>query len=89
MRKETQIHAVISETTNELLDEHVRTMGVEKGDVVEEALRHHLQALHALPSDVIIRPKLVVTRESGQTILNELDTGTPTKALGDLMRDGD
>jgi len=89
MRNATQIHAVISETTKELLDEHVRTTGVEKGEVIEEALRHHLQALHALPADMIIHPKLVVTRESGEAILDELETGTPTKALRDLMRDGD
>jgi hypothetical protein len=89
MDKETQISAVISETTNQLLDQHVRATGAEKGHVVDEALRHHLQALHELPADVIIHPKLVVTRKSGEAILKELETATPTKALRDLMRDGD
>jgi len=89
MRKETQISAVISETTNELLDQHVRATGVEKGHLVEEALRHHLQALHELPADVILHPRLVVTRKSGEAILSELETASPTRALRDLMRDGD
>jgi hypothetical protein len=33
--------------------------------------------------------KLVVTRKSGQAILKQLKTGRPTKALRDLMRDGE
>jgi len=89
MRKETQISAVISETTNELLDRHIRATGIEKGHLIEEALRHHLQALHALPAEVIVHPKLVVTRKSGEAILSELGTARATKALRDLMRDGD
>ena len=89
MDKETQISAVISEMTNQLLDQHVRATGAEKGQVVDEALRHHLQAMHELPADVIIHPRLVVTRKSGEAILKELEKATPTKALRDLMRNGD
>jgi len=89
MRKDTQISAVISETTNELLNEHVRATGADKGNVVEEALRHHLQALHELPTEVIIHPRLLVTRQSGEAIMNELENETPTEALRDLMRNGD
>ena len=89
MDKETQISAVISEMTNQLLDQHVRATGAEKGQVVDEALRHHLQAMHELPADVVIHPRLVVTRKSGEAILKELEKATPTRALRDLMRNGD
>jgi hypothetical protein len=89
MEKESQISAVISQTTRDLLDRHVRATGVKKGHLIEQALRHHLQALNELPSDVIIHPKLVVTRRSGKAILKELESGKPTKALRNLMRDGD
>ena len=89
MDKETQISAVISEMTNQLLDQHVRATGAEKGQVVDEALRHHLQAMYELPADVIIHPRLVVTRKSGEAILKELEKATPTKALRDLMGNGD
>jgi hypothetical protein len=46
------------------------------------------QALREL-QDVSVRPKLVVTRRSGAAILKQMRSGKPTKALRDLMRDGD
>lgn len=89
MEKETQLSARISQSTKELLERHVRSTGVKKGHLIEQALRHHLQALHELPSDVIVHPKLVVTRKSGDAILKQMARGKPTKALRALMRDGD
>jgi hypothetical protein len=89
MEKETQISAVVSQSTRDLLERHVRATGVKKGHLVEQALRHHLQALNELPADVIIHPKIVVTRRSGAAILQKMRTGKATKALRDLMRDGD
>ena len=62
---------------------------MKKGHLVEQALRHHLQALQELPADVIIRPSLVITRKSGETILKRMETGKPTRALRELMRDRD
>ncbi|HEV7488900.1 MAG TPA: hypothetical protein VGQ65_24785 [Thermoanaerobaculia bacterium] len=89
MEKETQISAVVSQSTRDLLERHVRATGVKKGHLVEQALRHHLQALNELPADVIIHPKIVVTRRSGAAILKKMRTGKTTKALRDLLRDGD
>jgi hypothetical protein len=89
MSNETQISALVSRTTKELLERHVRATGVKKGHLVEQALRHHLQVLQELPADVIVNPKLVVTRKAGTTILKQMKTGKPTAALRALMRDGD
>ena len=89
MQKETQISAIVSQSTRDLMERHVRATGVKKGHLVEQALRHHLQALHELPADVIIHPKIVVTRRSGAAILKQMRSGKATKALRDLMRDGD
>lgn len=89
MSDETQVSALISRTTKELLDQHVRATGVKKGHLIEQALRHHLQALQELPADVIVHPKLVVTRKSGEAILKQIASGRPNKALRELMRDGD
>ncbi len=89
MEKEIQISAVVSATTKELLDRLVRATGVKKGHVIEQALRHHLQALLELPADVVVHPKLVVSKRSGEAILKQLDRAKPTRALRDLMRDGD
>ena len=89
MDQETQISAVVSRATKELLERHVRATGVKKGHLVEQALRHHLQALQELPADVVVHPKLVVTKTSGEAILKQIAEGTPAAALRGLMRDGD
>jgi hypothetical protein len=89
MDKTTQISALVSQETKELLERHVRATGVKKGHLVEQALRHHLQALQELPADVIVHPRLVVSRKSGKAMLEQMEQGTPTDALRDLMRDGD
>jgi hypothetical protein len=88
MEKETQISAPISRATKDLLDRHVRATGIKKGRLVEDALRHHLTALAELPADVIVHSTLVVTRLSGTTVLEQIDSGKATPALRKLMRDG-
>ncbi|HUE89726.1 MAG TPA: hypothetical protein VMO26_26925 [Vicinamibacterales bacterium] len=87
MERDTQISAVVSRTTSELLERHVRATGVKKGHLVEQALRHHLQALQELPADVVAHPKIVVTRRSGDAILRQIESGKSTAALRRLLRD--
>lgn len=89
MEKESQISALVSATTRAMLERRVRASGVKKGYLVEQALQHYLVALEQLPADVIVHPKLVVTRKSGEAILEQIRTGKPTKALRELMRDAD
>lgn len=89
MDKDIQISALISRSTKDLLEQHVRATGVKKGHLVEQALRHHLQALQELPADVIVHPVLVVDRSSGQSVAETLEKGKPTPALRKLLRDGD
>ena len=74
-------------TTRDLLERHVRATGVKKGHLVEQALRHHLQALQELPADIVVHPKLVVTRKSGAAILGRVRKGKSTPALRGLLRD--
>jgi hypothetical protein len=89
MAKPTQISALISESTRVLLETHVRATGVKKGYLVEQALLHHLQALRELPPELIIHPRIVVSRRTGEAILRQMSTAEPTAALRDLMGDGD
>ena len=42
-----------------------------------------------IPADVIVHPKLVLTRKSGELLLKEMERAKPTKALRDLLRDRD
>jgi hypothetical protein len=85
MDREAQISAVIPATTRDLLERHVRATGMKKGRLIENALRHHLLALQELPADVIVHPKIVVTRASGEQILERTKSAKPTRALRDLM----
>jgi hypothetical protein len=87
--KDTQISAQISETTRELMERHVRRAGVKKGHLIEQALLHHLQALEELPSEYIVHPRLVVSRQTGERLLRGKQPAEPAPALLDLMRDGD
>ena len=89
MARETQISAQVSETTRELLENHVRQTGVKKGHLVEQALLHHLQALDELPAEFIIHPRIVVSRKTGEEMLRQAELVEPTPALRELMRDGD
>ena len=88
MEQEIQISAFVSRITKEWLDRHVRATGAKKGHLVEQALQHHLQALQELPADIVVHPRIVVTRKSGAAILKEIATRKPTSALRKLMRDG-
>ncbi len=84
----TQISAYISEETKNLVERYVRAHGVKKGFLVESALLHHLQVLEKLPADIIIPPRLVVSRKSGETILEQLEKPVePTDSMTKLFED--
>jgi len=87
--KVTQISAQISPTTRVRMEKHVRQTGIKKGHLVEQALLHHLQALDELPAELIIHPRIVVTRKTAEKLLRSGNSAKPTPALRDLMRDGD
>lgn len=89
MPKSTQISAVISGTTRSLLEKRARESGVKKGHLIEQALLHHLQALDELPMEFIIHPRLVVSRKTGERMIAQMESASPTEELRDLMRDGD
>lgn len=85
--KESQISAYISEETKRELERLVRSRGFKKGFVVEQALRHHLLALRALPEDVVIPPVIVLSRESFESVAKEVRRPSkPTPSLRKLMR---
>jgi len=84
---DVQISAFISAATKAQLEKHARASGIKKGRVVEMALLHHLQALQEIPADVMIPPRLVVSKEEGQKLLRRLKKPRrPTRAMRELMR---
>ena len=83
--RETQVSAFISKTTKQLLESHVRATGEKKGHVIEVALRHYLLALQELPADIVIPPRIVVSRDTGDQLLGEMGSLATTPALRALM----
>jgi len=81
-----QITAVVSAETDARLDRLTRATGHKKAWVIETALRHHLLALEQLPADVIIPPRILVDRATGERLLERIETPSPpTPAMSDLF----
>jgi hypothetical protein len=81
-----QINARVSETTKDLLEKESRATGIKKEFLVEEALLHHFHALHELPSDVIVHPRLVITNQTAEALADQMQAAQPTSALRDLLK---
>ena len=83
---DTQISAFISQATKREFERYAEAHGVKKGHLVEEALLHHLQALRELPADLVIPPRMVVSRRSFAAVTALLKKPRkPTKALRALV----
>jgi hypothetical protein len=87
----TQISAFVSSETKEQIERYTRATGVKKNHLIEEALRHHLAALHELPADVIVHPRIVVTAAAAKELVKHLTRRPkPNAKLKALMtRDDD
>ncbi len=86
---DTQVSAFVSAETKEQLERHTRATGVKKAFLIEQALLHHLAALDELPQDVIIPPRLVLSKRSGKQLMERLaKPPKPTAALRRLMKHG-
>jgi len=83
---DTQISAVISGRTKELVERYTEARGVKKGHLIEEALLHHLKALRELPADIIIPARIVVDEETAKALQQRVDKPrAPTKAMEELF----
>ena len=88
MRTETQISAFISNETKMQVEAYTTNYGIKKAFLIEEALQHHLQALHELPTDVMIPARLVLSEESMRTLAKHLlNQQQPTAELKELFRE--
>ena len=87
MEKQTQISAPISASTREQLERYTRATGRKKGYVIEQALLHYLAAVEEIPEEFIIPSRIVLTRESGEKLLDLIENPRPpTPALRKLMK---
>ena len=84
----TQVSAYISEETKAEVEAYVKRRGVKKAYLIEEALRHHLQALREIPEDLIIPSRLMLTDEAMAEIAERISQeDQPNEALKALFRE--
>ena len=84
----TQISAYISKETKILVEQYVKSRGIKKAFLVESALLHHLQALKEVPIDIVIPPRIMVSRKSGDAIMELLENpALPTKDMKAIFND--
>lgn len=84
MARETQISAFVSQETKAELERFVRATGMKKGFVIEQALRNHLRALREIPPEFAIPTQVVLTRESFEKVVREIEH--PSPPTPDLIR---
>lgn len=82
-----QISAFISEETKAQVETYVKRRGVKKAYLIEEALQHHLQALRAIPEDIVIPARLILTKKALSQVADRI-TGDEqaTESLKALFR---
>jgi hypothetical protein len=82
----TRISAHISEETKAQVEAFVKRYSISKAQLIEEALRHHLQALREIPSHLVVPSRLVVTEASMKRVAARLASDEPpTPALHELI----
>ena len=86
MGQASQISAHVSRDTRSLLERYVAATGIKKGHVIEQALRSYLAGREAIPEDVTIPPRVVVTRASGERVFRRMTNPRPTETLRRLLR---
>lgn len=88
MANEVQISAFVSKSTRDLLEQESKSTGVKKAHLIEQALLHHFNAIHTIPAEYIIPPRITVPKESAKEFLKLLKGRNPSPRLKRLMRDG-
>ena len=88
MAETTQISAHITIETKERMERYVRSTGITRAHLVEQALRHHLQVLESLPAEAVIPTRLVLSGKSAKRV-REATTrpAKPTAAMRRLFDD--
>lgn len=89
MKSSPQISAHISSETKEWMENYTQNHGLKKSYFIETAILHHLQAMRDIPLDLIIPPKVVISKKSGEQVLQSLEANSePTSAMRKLFDNG-
>ncbi len=84
----TQISANISLSTKQRMEKYAKAYGLKKAFLIETALLHHLNVLNEIPLDIVIPPRIIITKESGERMIESIQQPPePTEAIKALFDD--
>jgi len=84
----TQISSHISAELKARIEKYVRSRGVTRSHLIEEALAHHLRALEELPEDIIVPARIVLARKSAEQVRDLVERPPePTPSMKRLFDD--
>ena len=87
MSNTVQISARISKTTQKRVDRFVRSRGMKKSHLIEQALLHYIEALDVLPEYANIPKCVILSDEGWNKVVERLENPQPaTPDLEELMR---
>ena len=67
------------------MDQYIVKKGIQESELIENALLYHINALLELPEEVIVPPKIVVSKETGMKLRELLENPPePTDAMKEL-----
>ncbi len=85
----TQISAHISDETKVQLEAFVKSRGITRARLIEDALQHHLQALREIPDDLVVPSRLLISDVAMERLVKLIESDDqPTPALRELMHSG-
>lgn len=83
---DVQISAYISRSAKDQMERYVAAHGLKKGAFIEQALLYHLRALNELPDDIAIPPRLVLSGDDFDALVERVQIpADPTEAMRALM----
>jgi len=80
-----QISAYIQDDVKQQLEDYSSSHGMKKGFLIENAIEYYLQALHELPSNIIVPSSITISSETYAKI-KKLEEIEPSDKLRELLK---
>ena len=81
-----QISAYIEDDIKKKMEQYSSAHGLKKGFLIQNALDYYLNALHEIPSSIIVPSHIAVSSETMEQLLN-VENNQANSKLKDLLAD--
>ncbi len=88
MADNLQISTHVSASTKDRLDRFARAYGLTRAALIEQAVLHHLHALEALPTDMVVPTRIVLDAAAASNVAALIERPPePTADMRELFDD--